>query len=193
VLTHAHEDHIGAVPHLWSRLRCPLFATPFTAALVRHKLQEVGFTAPLHEVPLSGGVDVGPFTVDFIQITHSIPEPNVLAIRTAAGTIVHTGDWKLDPDLVKEVLAGAVGVLLCGSGIGMSIGANRFKGIRAALCNDGLMAKLAREHNDANILVFGERIIGKEEAVSCLESFLKTPFQGGRHARRVEKLDDLKN
>lgn len=98
VLTHAHEDHIGAVPHLWSRLRCPIFATPFTAALVRYKLQEAGITAPLHEVPLSGGIDIGPFTVDFIQITHSIPEPSVLAIRTAAGAIVHTGDWKLDPD-----------------------------------------------------------------------------------------------
>lgn len=98
VLTHAHEDHIGAVPYLWSRLRCPLFATPFTASLVRHKLQEAGLTAPLHEIPLSGGVDIGPFTVDFIHITHSIPEPNVLAIRTAAGTIVHTGDWKIDPD-----------------------------------------------------------------------------------------------
>jgi ribonuclease J len=98
VLTHAHEDHIGAVPYLWSRLQCPIFATPFTASLVRHKLQEAGLHAPLHEVSLSGGVDIGPFTVDFIHITHSIPEPNVLAIRTGAGTIVHTGDWKIDPD-----------------------------------------------------------------------------------------------
>ena len=98
VLTHAHEDHIGAVPHLWPRLQCPLFATPFTAALVRHKLHEARISAPLHEIPLSGGTDIGPFTVDFISITHSIPEPNVLAIRTAAGTIVHTGDWKIGPD-----------------------------------------------------------------------------------------------
>lgn len=98
VLTHAHEDHIGAVPYLWPRLQCPLFATPFTAALVRHKLQEVGLKAPLHEVPVSGGVDIGPFTVDFIRLTHSIPEPNALAIRTAAGTVIHTGDWKIDPD-----------------------------------------------------------------------------------------------
>ncbi len=98
VLTHAHEDHIGAIPHLWPRLRCPMFATPFTAALIRHKLHEAGLgNAPIHEVPLSSGVDIGPFTVDFIRITHSIPEPNVLAIRTAAGTIVHTGDWKIDP------------------------------------------------------------------------------------------------
>ncbi len=93
------------------------------------------------------------------------------------------------PPVVKEVLSGAIGVLICGSGIGMSIAANRFKGIRAALCSDGLAAKLAREHNDANILVLGERLIGKEEAISCLEAFLNTEFQGGRHARRVEKLE----
>ncbi len=98
VLTHAHEDHIGAIPYLWPRLQCPMFATPFTAALIRHKLDDAGLKAPLHEIPLSGGTDIGPFTVDFINITHSIPEPNVLAIRTAAGTIVHTGDWKIDPD-----------------------------------------------------------------------------------------------
>ncbi len=97
VLTHAHEDHIGAVPYLWPRLRCPLFATPFTAELLRYKLKEAGLNPPLHEVPLSGGVDIGPFTVDFIRLTHSIPEPNALAIRTAAGTILHTGDWKIDP------------------------------------------------------------------------------------------------
>ncbi len=98
VLTHAHEDHIGAVPYLWPRLRCPLFATPFTAELLRYKLKEAGLNPPLHEIPLSGGVDIGPFTVDFVSLTHSIPEPNAIAIRTAAGTVVHTGDWKLDPD-----------------------------------------------------------------------------------------------
>jgi len=97
VLTHAHEDHLGAVPYLWPRLQCPLFATPFTASLLKYKLHEAGLNPPLHEVPLSSGVDIGPFTVDFISITHSIPEPNVLAIRTAGGTVVHTGDWKIDP------------------------------------------------------------------------------------------------
>lgn len=99
------------------------------------------------------------------------------------------------PDYIKpviqEVLAGAKGILICGSGIGMSMGANRFKGIRAALCCDSQMAKLAREHNDANILVLGEKLIGKERAVACLEVFLNTSFQGGRHERRVEKLDEL--
>lgn len=93
--------------------------------------------------------------------------------------------------VVKEVLAGARGVLICGSGIGMSIGANRFKSIRAALCCDSLMTKLAREHNNVNILILGERLIGKDEAIACLEAFLNTPFLGGRHERRIEKLDTL--
>lgn len=99
-LTHAHEDHIGAVPHLWQHLRCPVYATPFTAYLVRDKLQDVGLLhdVPLHEVPLGGSVSVGGFEVDYVTLTHSIPEPNALAIKTRFGTVMHTGDWKIDPD-----------------------------------------------------------------------------------------------
>ncbi len=93
--------------------------------------------------------------------------------------------------VVKEVLAGATGVLICGSGIGMSIGANRHRGIRAALCCNAEMAESSRTHNDANILVLGERLISQEEALACLEVFLNTPSEGGRHARRVEKLDHI--
>jgi ribonuclease J len=99
VLTHAHEDHIGAVPYLWEQLRCPVYATKFTAALLRRKLAEVGLLdeVPLIEVPLSGSFSVGPFEIELITLTHSIPEPNAVVIRTAAGTVLHTGDWKLDP------------------------------------------------------------------------------------------------
>ncbi len=98
VLTHAHEDHLGAVPYLWDRLRCPVYATPFTAAVLRRKLKEnsVGFDVPITEVPLSGRFKVGPFDLELITLTHSIPEPNAIAIRTKAGTVLHTGDWKLD-------------------------------------------------------------------------------------------------
>ena len=100
VLTHAHEDHIGAVPHLWPRLRCPLYATPFTASILRRKLTEAGLKdkAPITEIPLSGRFDVGPFDIELITLTHSIPEPNACVIRTVAGSVMHTGDWKLDPD-----------------------------------------------------------------------------------------------
>ena len=80
------------------------------------------------------------------------------------------------------------GVLMCGSGIGMSIAANRHPAIRAALCHDGLTARLARQHNDANVLVLGARLIGPETAKDCLKIFLSTAFDGGRHARRVAKL-----
>ncbi len=100
VLTHAHEDHIGAVPWLWERLRAPLYATPFTAFLLREKLREADLLDEAHitEVPLSGTIQLGPFELTLITLTHSIPEPNGLAIRTPLGTVLHTGDWKIDPD-----------------------------------------------------------------------------------------------
>jgi len=100
VLTHGHEDHIGAVAHLWPRLRCPVYATPFTARLLEDKLEEAGLEDRVNVkiVPLGGGFNLGPFSLEFISITHSIPEPNAVAIRTGLGTVVHTGDWKIDPD-----------------------------------------------------------------------------------------------
>jgi ribonuclease J len=102
VLTHAHEDHIGAVGHLWERFRVPVYATPFTAVLVRGKLEEADLLdeVPLHVVPLGGSLKLGPFELEFIDITHSIPEPNCIVIRTPLGTVLHTGDWKIDPNPV---------------------------------------------------------------------------------------------
>jgi ribonuclease J len=100
VLTHAHEDHIGALGWLWPQLKAPLYATPFTAYLIREKLRDADLLdqVKLHEVPLGGSIKLGPFTVDMVTITHSIPEPNGLAIRTPLGTVLHTGDWKIDPE-----------------------------------------------------------------------------------------------
>jgi ribonuclease J len=104
VATHAHEDHIGAIAPLWPMLRCPIYATPFTARLIEGKLAEAGITAPVRDVPVGGSLTLGPFAIDFISITHSILEPNLLAIRTPLGVIAHTGDWKIDPDpLLGEV------------------------------------------------------------------------------------------
>jgi len=88
---------------------------------------------------------------------------------------------------LKDGRAGR-GVLICGTGIGISIAANRHAGVRAAPCHDGLTARLARQHNDANVLALGGRLIGIETAKDCLTNFLQTPFEGGRHARRVAKL-----
>jgi len=84
------------------------------------------------------------------------------------------------------------GLLVCGTGIGMSMAANRHRGVRAALVHDGLTARLARQHNDANVLVLGGRILGPELAKDCIKIFFTTPFEGGRHARRVAKFSPAK-
>ncbi len=100
VLTHAHEDHLGAVQYLWEQLQCPVYASPFAALLLKGKLHEEGLQnkVPVHVVVPGKPFDVGPFNVEMVSMTHSIPEPNTLAIKTDAGVVVHTGDWKLDPD-----------------------------------------------------------------------------------------------
>lgn len=99
VITHAHEDHVGAAAYLWPYLRCPIYATPFTAYILRHKLKDWNIhKAQVIEVPLENGIQLGNFSVEFVSLTHSIPEPSALYIRTAHGNIFHTGDWKIDPD-----------------------------------------------------------------------------------------------
>jgi ribonuclease J len=106
VLTHAHEDHLGAVPDLWPQLRCPVYATPFAASVLRRKLSEAGIAdaVPVTEVALGSRFSLGPFDLELVTMTHSILEPNALAIRTPAGTVLHTGDWKIDPaPLIGEV------------------------------------------------------------------------------------------
>ncbi len=99
VITHAHEDHIGAVAWLWPRLKCPVYATPFAATVLRRKLGETGLAGqvPLHVIPPGGSIDLPPFALRFIRMAHSIPEAQALVIDTPMGTVLHTGDWKLDP------------------------------------------------------------------------------------------------
>jgi ribonuclease J len=121
VLTHAHEDHFGALIDLWPRLRVPVYATPFTAALFTAKrLGEPGAPEiPINVVPLGGRFTLGPFDIELVSVAHSIPESNALIIRTPLGTVLHTGDWKLDPtpvigeptDEAKLRAVGAEGVL----------------------------------------------------------------------------------
>ena len=125
VITHAHEDHIGAVIELWPRLGVPVYATPFTAGMLKAKLSEYGnkLQIPIREIPLNGRFQAGPFDVEFMEMSHSIPESSALAIRTPLGTILHTGDWKIDltptiggrPDEARLTALGDEGVLaLCG-------------------------------------------------------------------------------
>ena len=126
VLTHAHEDHIGAIAHIWPQLKCKIFATPFTAVLINEKFNEkkIDISKYLKIVKLNSIVDLNPFKIEFVTLTHSILEPNGLKIETPAGNILHTGDWKYDPDPL----------------IGENINSNRLKeigkeGILAMICD----------------------------------------------------------
>ena len=127
ILTHAHEDHIGAVAHIWPELKCKLYATPFTAALITEKFKEkkIDITSYLKIVPLNSKIKLGEFEIDFVTLTHSILEPNGLSIKTPLGTILHTGDWKIDPnplignkideDKLKKIGDEGVSAMICDS------------------------------------------------------------------------------
>ena len=100
LLTHAHEDHIGAIALLWPSLECPIYATPFTATLIKEKFREkkINIGSHLKIIELNGNVKIGPFDINYVTLTHSILEPNALQIKTPHGTLLHTGDWKCDTD-----------------------------------------------------------------------------------------------
>jgi ribonuclease J len=132
VLTHAHEDHYGAMLELWPKLRVPVFATPFTAALLAAKRQGEPGAAdiPVTQVALGSRFEVGPFDIELCTVAHSIPESNALIIRTPHGTVLHTGDWKLDPtpvlgDPTDEAKLRALGEEGCLALIGDSTNAVR--------------------------------------------------------------------
>ena len=127
VLTHAHEDHIGSVAHIWPQLKCKIYATPFTAVLIQEKFKEkkIDISKFLNIVPLNTKIKLGSFEIDFITLTHSILEPNGLGITTPLGTILHTGDWKIDPNpliggdideqKLKKIGDKGVSVMICDS------------------------------------------------------------------------------
>ena len=116
ILTHAHEDHHGGLPWLWSRLRKPIFCSPFAAELVKHKFHEAGLIkeANIQVRPAGSRFSLGPFDIEMIAVTHSIPEPNAILIRTELGHVLHSGDWKIDnhpniPPRMDEAALRAVG------------------------------------------------------------------------------------
>lgn len=127
IITHGHEDHLGAVGWLWPKLGAPVYCSPFTAELLKGKLSEKGLLndVPLRVQPLGSRFDVGPFDIEMVSVTHSIPEPSSIVIRTQAGTVVHSGDWKLDrtpsiPPMMdeqrfREIGDEGVDVLVCDS------------------------------------------------------------------------------
>ncbi len=164
VLTHAHEDHIGAVGWLWPRLKAPLYATPFTAYLLREKLREAGILedVDLTEVPLSGSIKLGPFELELITLTHSIPEPNGVAIRTPLGTILHTGDWKIDPDPLLGGVTDADAIRKLGD-----------EGILAMVCDSTNVFVDGVAGSEADVRIAMTRLIGSLKgkiAAACFAS-----------------------
>lgn len=193
VLTHAHEDHIGAIGWLWPRFKAPVFATPFTAALVREKLKEHNLLdkVPLTEIPLKGHLKLGPFEIDFVTLTHSIPEPNGLAIRTPLGLVWHTGDWKIDPDpligettdeaKVREMAEEGVLAMVCDSTNVMVEGtAGSEAEVRLKLTEliAGLKGRVA-------VTAFASNVARVETALMAAKATGRTPCLVGRSMHRI--------
>jgi ribonuclease J len=186
VLTHAHEDHIGAVPYIWPRLRCPIYATPFTAAVLRRKLAEANLltAAPITEVPMSGRFTVGPFEIELITITHSIPEPNAVVIRTGLGSVLHTGDWKLDPDPVIGPITDEAALRRLGG-----------EGVLAMICDSTNVLVEGSSGSEAEVRQSLDQLLGtfdKRIAVACfasnlarIESVTRAALGHGRHVGLV--------
>jgi ribonuclease J len=116
VVTHVHEDHIGGIARLWPQLRCPVYATPFAAAVIRRKLNEAGLTreVKLNVIPSGGSFALGPFQLRYLAMTHSTPESQALALTTRYGTVLHTGDWKFDPSPIIGGLSDEAGLRALG-------------------------------------------------------------------------------
>jgi ribonuclease J len=187
VLTHAHEDHFGAVPYLWDRLRCPIYCTAFTAGLLQKKLEESPLKpndVPIRVVAPGERFEIGPFDCGLIHMTHSIPEANALAIRTPLGNVLHTGDWKLDPaPLLGETTASdeleAFGkedvlVLVADSTNVLTPGTSGSE----AEVRDSLMELVARLPHRVVITTFASN-------VARLETAIKVGAAAGRHVCAV--------
>jgi ribonuclease J len=166
VLTHAHEDHIGALGWLWPKLKAPLYATPFTATLIRDKLRERGIErdVPLTEIKLGGRLSLGPFDLEYLTLTHSIAEPNGIAITTPLGVVLHTGDWKIDPspqigattDVARLRELGDAGVLamVCDS---TNVFVEGESGSEATV-RDGLKAVIAEQKGRVAVACFASNV-----------------------------------
>lgn len=193
VLTHAHEDHIGAIGWLWPRLKAPVYATPFTAALVREKLRERNLLGkvPLTEIPLKGQLTLGPFEIEFVTLTHSIPEPNGLAIRTPLGLIWHTGDWKIDPDpLIGETTDEAKLRAMADEGVLAMVcdSTNVFvEGVAGseAEVREKLTEVIARCRGKVAVTAFASNVARVETALLAARATGRTPCLVGRSMHRI--------
>ena len=162
ILTHAHEDHIGAVVYVWPKLKCQIYATPFTAALLIEKFKEkkIDITNYLKIVELGGKINLNPFKIEFVTLTHSIAEPNGLKIDTPSGTIFHTGDWKYDPDPL----------------VGDKINSSRLKeigdeGVMAMICDSTNVFSIGRSGSEVDVRKSLIDIIEKQKKRIIVTSF----------------------
>ena len=153
LLTHAHEDHFGAVVDLWPRLGgVPVYATSFTASMLKSKLGEAGLLQdfPLHVIPLGHRYKIGPFDVELITMSHSIPEPSAVMIKTELGTALHTGDWKLDEAPLTSPATDAARLKALGE-----------EGVTAMICNSTNAVREGVSASEADVAVVLERLIAE--------------------------------
>ena len=193
VLTHAHEDHIGAITYIWSNLKCNIFATPFTAALVLEKFKErkIDINPYLKIVELNGTINLKPFTIDFITLTHSIIEPNGLKINTPLGTIFHTGDWKVDPkplvgnkineEKLKKIGEDGVLAMVCDSTNVFSIGrAGSEYDVRKNMLN-----VMSRQKKRILVTSFASNVARMETVFDCAKKTGRNISLVGRSMNRI--------
>ena len=195
ILTHAHEDHIGAITHVWPKFKCKIYATPFTAALVTEKFREkkIDITSYLQIVQLGSTINLKPFKIEFITMTHSIVEPNGLRIETPAGSILHTGDWKCDPNpLVGDnmnskrlIEIGKEGVLtmICDSTNVLSVGrSGSEKDVR-----DSMLEIIEKQKKRVIVTSFASNVARMETIFYCAEKTGRNISLVGRSMHRIYK------
>ena len=195
ILTHAHEDHIGAITHVWPKFKCKIYATPFTAALVTEKFKEkkIDITSYLQIVQLGSTINLKPFKIEFITMTHSIVEPNGLRIETPAGSILHTGDWKCDPNpLVGDnmnskrlIEIGKEGVLtmICDSTNVLSVGrSGSEKDVR-----DSMLEIIEKQKKRVIVTSFASNVARMETIFYCAEKTGRNISLVGRSMHRIYK------
>ena len=195
VLTHAHEDHIGAIAHLWPKLKCKIFATPFTSILITEKFREkkIDATDFLKIVELNGSINLDPFKIDYVAMTHSILEPNGLRIETPAGVVLHTGDWKIDEnplvggnmDVKKLKKIGDEGVIamICDSTNIFSMGrSGSEETVRKSLLN--IMERLKKR---IIVTSFASNVARMETIFYCAEKTGRQISLVGRSMHRIFK------
>ena len=195
ILTHAHEDHIGAITHVWPKFKCKIYATPFTAALVTEKFREkkIDITSYIQIVQLGSTINLKPFKIEFITMTHSIVEPNGLRIETPAGSILHTGDWKCDPNpLVGDnmnskrlIEIGKEGVLtmICDSTNVLSVGrSGSEKDVR-----DSMLKIIEKQKKRVIVTSFASNVARMETIFYCAEKTGRNISLVGRSMHRIYK------